>query len=81
MRVFSPSLMIFGGHGNNPSRYPFRSYPNINVSNWVFHVEKLVGVSFRGRRVAVFMLIMSPTRETEYVVLGGFVVLVEDSGD
>ena len=71
--------MIFGGHGNNPSRYSFRSYPNINVSNWVFHVEKLVGVSFRGRRVAVFMLIMSPTRETEYVVLGGFVVLVEDS--
>ena len=73
--------MIFGGHANDPSRYP--SYPNINVSNWVFHVKKLVGVTFRGRWVAMFIVIMSPMREAEYVVLGVVggegVVLVEDS--
>ena len=71
--------MIFGRHGNDPSRYPSRSDSNINVSKWVFHVEKLVGVSFRDRRVVVFMVIMSPMIETKYVVLGGSVVLVEDS--
>ena len=63
--------MIFGGHRNDPSRYPSRSYPNINVSNRVFHVEKLVGVRFKGRRVIMFVVIMSPTREAEFMVLGG----------